>query len=131
MNYAERLLINLIRDTCSYPPGSLERRKGVKQAMANGLQLAIFNSCDGLGLAHELGSLNLPQIIVMSEPVPDLIAQSFLRYFLQSLTTGTPFYLAVRQAREQLQGLEKELPCATWLPIICQNLAQLPPVWTQ
>jgi len=38
----------------------------------NGLQLAIFNSCDGLGLANQLTQLHLPQSIVMREPVPDV-----------------------------------------------------------
>jgi hypothetical protein len=27
----------------------------------------------------------------------------------------------VREAREKLQGLEDRYPCATWLPVICQN----------
>lgn len=50
---------------------------GLVQAIKQGLQLAIFNSCDGLGLAWELQELNIPQVIVMGEPVPDLVAQAF------------------------------------------------------
>ena len=49
-------------------------REGLKTAVRRGLQLAFFNSCDGLGIAAELESLHIPQIIVMREPVPDKVA---------------------------------------------------------
>jgi CHASE2 domain-containing sensor protein len=102
---------------------------GLKQAIAKGLQLAIFNSCDGLGLAHSLEKLQFPQLIVMREPVPDWVAQVFLKQLLQSFTTGHSLYQSVRQARERLQGLEDRFPCASWLPILCQNPAVSPPTW--
>ena len=101
-------------------------RYALKKAIEKGLQLAIFNSCDGLGLAQDLADLNLPQMIVMREPVPDKVAQEFLKYFLGSFSGGQSFYLAVREAREQLQGLESHFPCASWLPVICQNPAEQP-----
>ncbi|MEO1432929.1 MAG: CHASE2 domain-containing protein [Cyanobacteria bacterium J06633_8] len=106
-----------------------ELKYALKKAVARGLQLAIFNSCDGLGLAKEFADLNIPQIIVMREPVPDIVAQEFLKYFLEKFAKGEPLYLAVREARERLQGLENEFPCATWLPVICQNPAQAPLSW--
>ena len=109
--------------------GIPELQHGFKQAIAAGLQLAIFNSCDGLGLAGELAKLSLPQCIVMRLPVPDRVAQRYLRYFLQAYTAGNPLYLANRMAREQLQGWEKEFPYASWLPIIYQNPAVKPPNW--
>jgi CHASE2 domain-containing sensor protein len=99
----------------------------LRTAITQGLQLAIFNSCDGLGLALELEELHIPQVIVMREPVADLVAQSFLKHFLAAFASGTSFYLAVRQAREQLQALEDECPCASWLPVTFQNPALLPP----
>ena len=109
---------------------SLNRLKyGLSRAVKNGLKLAIFNSCDGLGLAKELAQLQIPQIIVMREPVPDMVAQAFLKSFLKAFSRGVPFYLAVREARERLQGLEDRFPCATWLPIICQHPAERPPTW--
>ncbi|MGD1897522.1 MAG: CHASE2 domain-containing protein [Phormidesmis sp.] len=109
---------------------SLEELKyALKQAISKGLQLAIFNSCDGLGLAQSLESLHLPQMIVMREPVPDQVAQTFLKYFLQAFSSGKSLYLSMREAREQLQSMEDRFPCATWLPIICQNSAELPPTW--
>lgn len=106
-----------------------ELKNALKKAIAQGLQLAIFNSCDGLGLARELADLHIPQIIVMREPVPDLVAQEFLQHFLRTFAEGKSLYLAVREAREKLQGLEDQLPCATWLPVICQNPAEVPSSW--
>ncbi|MEH2009612.1 CHASE2 domain-containing protein [Nostoc sp.] len=108
-----------------------ELKYALKKAIENGLQLAIFNSCDGLGLARELADLQIPQIIVMREPVPDLVAKEFLKYFLQGFAGGESLYQSVRQARERLQGLEDRFPCATWLPMICQNPAQIPPTWDE
>ncbi|MBD6616119.1 CHASE2 domain-containing protein [Komarekiella sp. 'clone 1'] len=108
-----------------------ELKYALKKAIENGLQLAIFNSCDGLGLARELADLQIPQMIIMREPVPDRVAQEFLKYFLAGFAGGESLYQAVRQARERLQGLEDKFPCATWLPVICQNPAQKPPTWEE
>ncbi|MEH2251356.1 CHASE2 domain-containing protein [Nostoc sp.] len=108
-----------------------ELKYALQKAIENGLQLAIFNSCDGLGLARELADLQIPQMIVMREPVPDQVAKEFLRYFLEGFANGKSLYQAVRQARERLQGLEDRFPCATWLPMICQNPAQIPPTWDE
>jgi CHASE2 domain-containing sensor protein len=101
----------------------------LKKALDNGLQIAIFNSCDGLGLAQKLNDLHIPQIIVMRERVPDKVAQEFLKHFLKNFAEGQSFYLSVRQAREKLQGLESEFPAASWLPVICQNPAEKSPLW--
>lgn len=100
-----------------------ELRYGLRRSIGRGLQLAIFNSCDGLGLAYELEQLHIPQSIVMREPVPDRVAFTFLKQFLTTFADGTPLYTSVRQAREYVQGLEGEFPCASWLPIVCQNPA--------
>jgi CHASE2 domain-containing sensor protein len=106
-----------------------ELKYALQKAVEGGLQLAIFNSCDGLGLARELEPLHIPQLIVMREPVPDRVAQAFLQYFLSSFASGKPFYQAVQEARQRLQGLEDEFPCASWLPVICQNPASVPMLW--
>ncbi|MBD2088575.1 CHASE2 domain-containing protein [Microcoleus sp. FACHB-1515] len=106
-----------------------ELRYGLRKAIDRGLQLAIFNSCDGLGLARNLADLQIPQMIVMREPVPDRVAQTFLKSFLTAFSQGMPLYAAVREAREHLQGLESQFPCATWLPMLCQHPAIVPPTW--
>jgi CHASE2 domain-containing sensor protein len=109
-------------------------KNAVKAAISRGLRIAIFNSCDGLGIAQELEDLHLPYAIAMREPVGDRVAQAFLQYFLQAFAgERQSFYLSVRQAREQLQGLESEFPCASWLPVIWQNQAPTvsPPYWRE
>jgi hypothetical protein len=108
-----------------------ELKYALREAVESGLQLAIFNSCDGLGLARQLEDLQIPQILVMREPVPDQVAQEFLTHFLTQFSSGESLYLAVRKAREKLQGLEDKFPCAHWLPVICQNPVVEPPTWHQ
>jgi CHASE2 domain-containing sensor protein len=103
----------------------------LRRAVEQGLKLAIFNSCDGLGLARQLEDLHIPQMIVMREMVPDEVAQKFLKYFLKAFAGGKPLYLAAREARERLQGLESKYPCASWLPVIFQNPAEVPPTWKE
>ncbi|MBE9101113.1 CHASE2 domain-containing protein [Vacuolonema iberomarrocanum] len=106
-----------------------ELKYGLRRAIAQGLQLAIFNSCDGLGLAHELEPLRLPHLILMREPVPDRVAQAFLTQFLKAFSQGDSLHLAVRQARERLQGFEREFPCASWLPCLYHISAEPPLDW--
>jgi CHASE2 domain-containing sensor protein len=104
-------------------------RNALRRAIQRGLKLAIFNSCDGLGLAQALADLHIPQVIVMRELVPDVVAQAFFRSFLTQFASGYSLYAAVREAREKLEQLEDEYPFATWLPLICQNPAEEPMIW--
>ena len=112
-----------------------EIRNTFSEAIRKGLQLAIFNSCDGLGLAKQLADLHLPYIIVWREPVPDKIAQTFLEYFLSSYAEGKSLFTSVRDARIKLVELtsnvdkEKQIPGLKWLPIICKNTSHAPPTW--
>ncbi|AFZ23090.1 putative transmembrane sensor domain protein [Cylindrospermum stagnale PCC 7417] len=106
-------------------------KNALQQAISRGLKIAIFNSCDGIGLARNLADLNIPQVIFMREPVPDLVAQEFLKNFLVAFAGGKLFYLAVREARERLQGWEKDFLCASWLPVICQNPTIMPVTWQE
>jgi CHASE2 domain-containing sensor protein len=104
-------------------------RNALVRAIQRGLHLAIFNSCDGLGLASQLADLNIPEIIVMREPIPDHVAQTFLKHFLSAFAAGQSLYLSVREARERLQGLETQYPGASWLPVMFQNPAVEPLMW--
>lgn len=109
---------------------------GLQVAVQNGLKLAIFNSCDGLGLANKLlTQTQIPAVVVFREPVPDEVARCFLQYFLQEFASGTPLFLSARKARNQLRLLEKRsphpLPCASWLPVVCQNPSQSELIWVQ
>lgn len=106
-------------------------KNALKTAITRGLKLAIFNSCDGIALARNLADLNIPQMIVMREGVSDLVAQEFLKNFLVAFALNKPFSLAVREARERLQGLENNFPCASWLPVIYQNPTTVPITWQE
>ena len=107
----------------------VELKFALQAAIARGLQLAVFNSCDGLGLARQLADVQIPQLVIMREPVPDRVAQAFLKHWLSAFSKGISFYQSVREAREKLQDLEPEYPCACWLPVICQNPTVIPPTW--
>lgn len=98
-------------------------------AIENGLQLAIFNSCNGLGLANELESLHIPQVIVMRERVSDKVAPDFLDHFLTAFYSNNSLYTSMREARKKLEGWDKEYPGTSWLPVICQNPAVEPLTW--
>ena len=105
-------------------------KEGLKAAIDKGLQLAIFNSCDGLGLADGLEKLNIPTTIVMREPVPNRVAEEFFNYFLQGFAfEEKSLYTSVQEARRRLQGLEDDFPGASWLPVIFINPAEEPPTW--
>ena len=106
-----------------------ELHSALRNAVQSGLKLAIFNSCDGLGLARSLSQLHIPQVIVMREPIPDAVAQTFLKYFLESFSNGNSLYASVGYARGRLEDIQHYFPCASWLPIICQNPAEEPLIW--
>lgn len=105
---------------------------GLENAIKHGLKLAIFNSCDGMGLVRQLASLQIPAVIAMRERVPDEVAQKFLEYFLEAFA-GEKKCLrdSVRKARERLHGMEGDYPCASWLPMIYENPAARPPTWIE
>ena len=97
-------------------------KQGMREAIAKGLQLAIFNSCDGLQLANELAKLNLPRTIVMREPVPDKVAQDFVAFLLSALKQKQPLAASVQEARRKLEDAwTYHYPGCNWLPIIFQH----------
>ncbi|HAG81214.1 MAG TPA: CHAT domain protein, partial [Cyanobacteria bacterium UBA12227] len=67
----------------------------------------------------------------MREPVPDRVAQRFLKHFLRAFSRGESLYQSVWKTRRILQteGLEDEFPGASLLPIVCQNPAEASLVW--
>lgn len=99
------------------------------KAVKNGLELAIFNSCDGVGIAKQLSQYKIPNIIIMREPVPDEVAQKFLQRFLEAFAAGKPLSLAVRRAREKLTRLENKFPGSSWLPMLWSNPSEPPLTW--
>ena len=112
-----------------------EFKNALRKAIENGLQLAIFNSCHGLGLANQIEELRIPQIIVMRERVLDKAAQDFLQHFLAAFSGGetrkcASLHSAVREARLKLEDTwNTKYPGTSWLPVICQNPAVEPLTW--
>ncbi len=99
-------------------------QEALKAARERGLQIAVFNSCDGLGLANTLVELNLPQIIVMRETVPDEVAREFLRDFLTAFAKkNCSLDAAVKEARRKLENFEAKFQGVQWLPVIAQHPA--------
>lgn len=92
-----------------------EMRYALRQATQQGLALTIFNCCQGLQLAQQLAGAASAGVVVMREPVPDEVAQIFLQYLLVGLEAEIPTAHVLKQAREQLQGIEIEFPKVTWL----------------
>jgi branched-chain amino acid transport system substrate-binding protein len=96
----------------------------IRSAVAQGLKLMIFNSCDGLGLTQPLLGFGVPNVIVMRESVPDPVAHQFLANFFESFAhQRLPLSLAMRQARVQLKGDEvaQQFPGSQDLPILYQG----------
>jgi CHAT domain len=83
------------------------------------LQLAIFNSCDGLGLANQLTELSLPYCIVMREMVESAVARELLKHFLAAFVKDRSLFASMNAARQQLQ--QKFEPGKSWLPVIVAN----------
>lgn len=112
-------------------PENLEHT--LKIAIKNGLKIALLNSCDGLGLARKMvEEFGVPIVIAMRAPVPNQFAQEFLEFFmLEYAKNQQPLCLAVRKARERLaEEWRNKLPDVDWLPVICQNPAIKPPLWS-
>jgi hypothetical protein len=96
-----------------------ELRDLLESAIQNKLQLAIFNSCDGLGLANQLTELSLPYCIVMREMVESSVARELLRHFLAAFVKDRSLFASMNAARQQLQ--KKFEPGKSWLPVIVAN----------
>lgn len=120
----------------------------LKEATKKGLKLAIFNSCDGIGVIHEIAEqrMQLPYLILMREKLPDEVAPDFLRYFLESFTANESVYKSVHKAQKILEEEREKLvgkispkekqnkqktpyPCVSWLPVIFPNPAEDAPTW--
>jgi CHASE2 domain-containing sensor protein len=108
-------------------------RFALREAAQKGLCLAIFNSCDGVGLAHQLAAergMALPHLVFMREKLPDAVSPKFLQAFLEAFTRNRSLYASVHEAQKILHDdWEHEYPCASWLPVVCANPTEDPPSW--
>ncbi|MBF2084196.1 CHAT domain-containing protein [Thermoleptolyngbya sp. C42_A2020_037] len=102
----------------------------LSKLVRKGLQLAIFNSCDGLGLAQQLAQIDVPRCIVMKEPVPDPVAVEFLqRFFHEFATKKRSLLMAMRSARQGLEHFNLRYSEVTWLPTVCIKQNAEPLTW--
>jgi hypothetical protein len=111
--------------------GITEFKYRIRTAVQQGLKLLILNCGEGLDLASELVDLQVPNLIVMREAVQDQVAQEFVKLFLKAFSGGKSLPLAVRDARERLKAIEKVVPDASCMPIICQQLATPASNWNR
>jgi ABC-type branched-subunit amino acid transport system substrate-binding protein len=90
------------------------------------LVLAIFNSCDGLGVDSRLTDLNIkiPYLIAMKERITDPIAHRFLELFVRYFFKKR---MSLEKAYQQAQnGLHFLFPGADFFPILCLKTAIMP-----
>ncbi|WP_373540562.1 WD40 repeat domain-containing protein [Chamaesiphon sp.] len=111
--------------------GITEFKYRIRTAVHRGLKLLILNCGEGLELASELADLQIPNLIVMREAVQDQVAQEFVKLFLKAFSGGKSLQLAVRDARERLQAIEKVVPAASCLPTICQQISAPASSWNR
>ncbi|MBD2139358.1 CHAT domain-containing protein [Anabaena sp. FACHB-1237] len=71
-------------------------------ASNNGLQLLIFNCCDGTGLAKKALEFGVPRVIVFREIVPNEVAANFLERFIEQFKKTKKLSSALRNAKRQL-----------------------------
>lgn len=85
-------------------------------AKQHGLQVAIFNSCNGLSLANALIDLGLSQVAIMREPIHNAVAQQFLWQFLDGLRQQLDVYEAIQLARDFLETQQSIYPSTALIP---------------
>jgi ABC-type branched-subunit amino acid transport system substrate-binding protein len=107
-------------------------RENLMGTVQRGLQLCIFNSCDGLGLSNQfVQELRLPVAIIMREPVPDQVAVRFLQAFFEHFSIQNhSLFKAFQEARLELEGFVR-FPGVTWLPAIYTSSLSEPPSWNE
>jgi branched-chain amino acid transport system substrate-binding protein len=94
----------------------------IRAAVRNGLEMMLFNSCNGSEIAFRLSDWNVPYIIVMRERIANDVAVTFIEHFSQHLAEGHSLTKSVSKAREQLRDQEGVQRCASWMPMIFQSL---------
>ena len=76
----------------------------LQRAAANGLTLALFNSCSGLDLARSSVSAGIDWALCFREPVPCHAASRAFSALLSALEAGNELFTATHQARQILSS---------------------------
>jgi branched-chain amino acid transport system substrate-binding protein len=102
------------------------------EAIKRGLQLLVFNSCDGMGLPRKLSEIlgnntRLPYILVMRREIGDSIAHKFIDRFTEHLFKDKySVEESVTQARNFIKPHVRDFPGADSLPVLWCNSNSLP-----
>lgn len=102
----------------------------LKSAIRKGLKIAIFNSCQGSGLALEAAKLQIPVVIFMQEKIPDQVSHCFVKKFLTEYAKGKSLHTAFRKAQEELEKFTN-FPGCIGLPKLYHHLGEIPPTWQE
>ncbi|MBD2179335.1 CHASE2 domain-containing protein [Pseudanabaena sp. FACHB-1998] len=102
------------------------------QARERGLQIAIFNSCNGTEIATwVISKVGIPQAIAMREPIHNQAAQSFLVQFLQNLAQHKDAHTSMFEACRYLQEEHLTFPSVYLVPSLFRHpaaqLFKIPP----
>jgi CHASE2 domain-containing sensor protein len=91
-------------------------------AIQNGLQFALFNSCDGLSIANKLIDLGLNQVAIMRERIHNTVAEEIFIKFLNSIFQYQDVQQALLAACDYLK-LEKNVtyPSAYLIPSLFRH----------
>jgi CHASE2 domain-containing sensor protein len=102
-------------------------KRPLKKAVKNGLKLAIFNSCQGLGLASEVekNDLQIPNLIVMRDIIHNQVAVAFLEDILKEFVSNkNALHISFNKARQNLEKFEipsaNQYPASSLMPILMQ-----------
>jgi CHASE2 domain-containing sensor protein len=69
-------------------------------------------------------------LVFMREKLPDAVSPKFLQAFLEAFTRNQSLYASVHEAQKILHDdWEHDYPCASWLPVVCANPTEDPPIW--
>ncbi|KRH97669.1 hypothetical protein [Cylindrospermopsis sp. CR12] len=92
----------------------------LRMAVSRGLKIALFNSCDGLGIADFLVTqVRVPVVLIMKEPVPDIFAAKFFIEFITRFAADRmSLSIALEKARSSSHFESVNFPGATSLPIL-------------
>ncbi|KYC35452.1 hypothetical protein WA1_06400 [Scytonema hofmannii PCC 7110] len=99
-----------------------EIEKPLTTAIQNGLQFALFNSCNGLSIARKLIELGLSQVAVMREPIHNRVAEEIFVQFLNAIALYQDVHDALLAACDYLK-IEKNLtyPSAYLIPSLFRH----------
>lgn len=90
----------------------------LQTAKEKGLQFALFNSCSGIDIAKYLiGEIGLSQVIIMSEPIHNKVAQSFFKLFLDGLKIEANVVQVLQYVCRELKN-NLNYPSASLIPLV-------------